>query len=157
MIINQAYKYHRSILSGITRGEYNDICNFFKENIAADLKNGKKEFATHDYTGGDNFDWCELDLPVKRLFECRLEQYSKKYSPDEAHSRAIKQAGIDAGWIFKWVIDCLATDFESINIKHNGIFVKCYKIVKSTPIRHLAYDMDTSNKFVDTVYAISIK
>lgn len=156
MIINQPNISLRKV-KDINDNDYTDICNFFKDKIADDLKKGEKEFTVQQYLGDENFDWCALGLPTSVLYTTRLSKYMSKMPYDKAHPLAMRQAGIDAGWIFKWVIYNLATDFEQRSFERRGLNVKKYVVVSNTQFRYLRYDINSNHRFVNNVYAVSIK
>lgn len=141
---------------GIDDKEFTDICNFFKSKIAKGLAKGKREFMVADYIGGDYWDWCDLDLPTKVLYENRVRYYKEYKNYSDWDERAIRQAGIDAGWIFKWVIHNLATDFKLVHVGRKGLSTNKYIVADSTQKRYLEYDIDPSHVFVNKVYGISI-
>lgn len=156
MIINQPHVWLRTV-KGISDKDYNDICNFFKDKIADDLSKGEKEFTVHQYLGDENFDWCALGLPTSALYKTRLAKYMGKIPYDKAHPLAMKQAGIDAGWIFKQVIYNLATKFEQRSFIRKGLSVKKYIIARTAQSQYLKYDINSDHQFINGVYAVSIK
>lgn len=151
MIINQSQVWLRKV-KGITDEDNTAICNFFKDKIADDLSKGEKEFTVQQYLGDENFDWCALGLPTGVLYKTRLAKYMGKMPYDKAHPLAIRQAGIDAGWIFKWVIYNLATDFEQRSFRRKGLNVKKYVVSPNTRPIQLKCDINSDHRFVNNVY-----
>ena len=68
-------------------------------------KKGKEPFCAADFAGGTNYYW--QGTPLFPLFSSRSEQYQREYpqeNEEQLNERAVKQAGIDLGWILKSVL-----------------------------------------------------
>lgn len=61
-------------------------------------------FSVRDLFGGENFDW--TGTPMRK-------QYDKHVSKGKAHDFAIKDAGKDAGWILKKILNDDHRNFET--------------------------------------------
>lgn len=89
-------------VSGITEGEKDAIRNFLQGAVYCWCKNRKSEwFSLRDLMGGDNFHW--EGTPLFALY--------RKHA--QANGDAVKQAGIDGGWILKAVINVDAREFST--------------------------------------------
>lgn len=82
---------------GISEGQKQGIIDFLQGAVYCWCKNRKDEwFAARDLLGGDNFYW--QGTPMYALFE---------------KSEDVEQAGKDAGWLLKKVINKDKRTFES--------------------------------------------
>ncbi|RLA06567.1 MAG: hypothetical protein DRQ51_09055 [Gammaproteobacteria bacterium] len=82
-------------VSGITNIEEQRITDFLQGAVYGWCKNHKSDwFSLRDLVGGDNFEWEGTPLMVL---------YTKHRTAGAKDP--VKQAGIDAGWLLKKVID----------------------------------------------------
>jgi len=92
-------------VKNITTAEKQRIYDFLQGAVYCWCKNRKNEwFSVRDLLGGDNFDWNGTPLIV--LFN----KHKMKGKSDED---AIIDAGKDAGWIVKRVVNDDQRDFET--------------------------------------------
>jgi len=89
-------------VNGISKEQKQRITDFLQGAIYCWCKNRKNEwFAARDLLGGDNYYWEKT--PMFALYE---------------KSKNIEQAGKDAGWLLKKVIN---NDKRSFNTRKNGL------------------------------------
>jgi hypothetical protein len=94
-------------VSGISSEEKKEIMAFLQGSVYSWCKNRKGEwFAARDLLGGDNFYW--EGTPMYSLYK---------------KSKDVEQAGKDAGWLLKKVIN---QDKRSFNTRKNGLVREYY-------------------------------
>ena len=104
-------------VKGIKNEQIQRIYDFLQGGVYCWCKNRSDEwFSVRDLLGGENFDWNGTPLIV--LFE-------KHINLGKSNDEAIADAGKDAGWIVKKVLDNDTRDFEA----KDG-FAKSYRWIK---------------------------
>ncbi|MCG2417777.1 hypothetical protein K8089_02000 [Aequorivita sp. F47161] len=92
-------------VKGITPQQKQRIYDFLQGGIYCWCKNRSDEwFAIRDLLGGENFDWTNTPLIVL---------FNKHKNKGKSDDDAITDAGKDAGWIAKKVLDDDARNFET--------------------------------------------
>lgn len=83
-------------ISGLSTREVDNIKSFLQGSVYSWCKNNPNQwFSIRTFMGGKNFDW--KGTPLYNLYEKHINQ-------GKSNSDAIKQAGIDAGWLLKRVL-----------------------------------------------------
>jgi len=92
-------------VTGITDSEAQRICDYLQGAVYCWCKNRSEEwFSVRDLFGGENFDW--TGTPIGVLYE-------KHISKGKSDDNAISDAGKDAGWILKKIIEDDLRNFET--------------------------------------------
>lgn len=92
-------------VKGITKTEKQRIADYLQGAVYCWCKNRFEEwFSVRDLFGGDNFDWSGTPMTVL---------YEKHRTKGKSDSDSISDAGKDAGWILKNVIDTDRRQFET--------------------------------------------
>ena len=92
-------------VKGISSDEIQRVYDYLQGAVYCWCKNNPdKWFSARDFLGGDNFDW--TGTPMIVLF-------NKHINKGKTTENAISDAGKDAGWILKKVIDDDQRNFET--------------------------------------------
>jgi|SRR5574344_124706 hypothetical protein len=92
-------------VKGISERDKQRIMDFLQGAVYSWCKNQKREwFSARDFLGGDNYYWQGTPL---------LVLYEKHIQKGKSWEDSVKDAGKDAGWILKKVIDLDKRSFET--------------------------------------------